>query len=445
MKFPAIKITFTSAELALMTPGLDFLDNGIANASLGTFPHRHPWDRIDSTRCSVFQNQEFDADMARKMIGAGVKLSSLSSKKKTASLDAFEIAAAAFALRLYKSLDKPPIGVDESTSLTRTLEMYRKRAKRGACRELGDDAYEAHALKWNNFLAWVRYNLTFFKVPMEHRFSQKRFAAEQRSVLAELIARTLRDRCFEALSASNMERYVRVLKEEFRRGRHPMTLRELLQGDQPSASELIFNLLKNKLTLTALPGDNIPRWQRLSESQERSRVAREARHQRGAEIGLSIAPITESESVVSIAETYGAPIETLPVKAVQLSSPRVPRANHVSIPEQELSMAIAQWLIDHVDTFKWPAVIEQAMHFISYGLCPPAKVYPCRTLGGLIRETHPSVESYEDCGNLADINFYPDWLLNWVTVLQGNPQKAYTAVQYGHGKALQLKAQTPRN
>ena len=71
MTFPKQRITIALAEYLLLKPGLDVLANGLAGAKLESFPHRHPFDRIDFVASDVYRNKAYDDQMAARVVTRG--------------------------------------------------------------------------------------------------------------------------------------------------------------------------------------------------------------------------------------------------------------------------------------------------------------------------------------------------------------------------------------
>lgn len=151
--------------------------------------------------------------------------------------------------------------------LSRKLENHRRRARRAAMRECADVTSTGTA-RWERFSRWLHFNPVRVEVRNQIPLS-KRIWAEQRSGLEQLIALTLERRCYAPLQSEEMKRVVRLLKEEFRRGRHSLLLREVLSGGEEQHGNLLFGLLKKKLTLTPLPGATLSRAEEMAEVGER--------------------------------------------------------------------------------------------------------------------------------------------------------------------------------
>jgi hypothetical protein len=164
MTLPDQRLTNTPSEYRLLSPGLDVLANGLASAKLGAFPRRHPYHRIDFVASGIYRDQAYDDEMANRIIDVRGKLWDLSQSRKI-RLDVFELAAAAFALRIRespKALGSIPSSPDDLKRLKKKVETYRKRAKRATVANSGKARYQTGAERWKQFVAWSRYNLLYF-------------------------------------------------------------------------------------------------------------------------------------------------------------------------------------------------------------------------------------------------------------------------------------------
>ncbi len=259
MKLPTVRLTITPAEYFLLKPGLDLLANGLAGAAEGLFPHRHPWHRIDLQASDVYRDQAFNPGMAARIVSVRRKLWDLTKSRKV-RLDAFEIAAAILALRLLKRsrpASEAPAEPEELKSLGKKLETYRNRAKRAAIAEVGKATHEAVSGTWVRFVAWCRYNLLQFSVRRKRHPYLRMLWLEQRTQLEKLITGTLQSRCYALPPDRSVEGLAKLMKESVRRGRAPMTLRELLGGD-PRGGDFVFDFINRRVELRALTRGSSP-------------------------------------------------------------------------------------------------------------------------------------------------------------------------------------------
>ena len=167
MRLPTERLTITPSEYRLLKPGLEVLVNGLGTAKLGGFPHRHPYHNIDFIASAIYRNKAYSAEMADRVISVRGKVWGLTQSRKI-RLDPFELAVAAFTLRLWKS--HKPAGDSEASSeeiklLQAKIETYRKRAKRAAIANAGQVSYQVSAECWQSFVTWCRYHLLYFKLP----------------------------------------------------------------------------------------------------------------------------------------------------------------------------------------------------------------------------------------------------------------------------------------
>jgi hypothetical protein len=254
----------------LVKPGLDVLANGLVSAKAGHFPHRHPWHRIDYVASDVYGNREFDAEMSARVISVRRKLWDLTQSRKI-YLDAFELSALGLALRLSRA--KKLIDTAESVSIEFELlrfkiETYRKRARRSATARIGALDYQSAAQRWRRFIAWLRYNTLYIRLPKRGEARRAALWREQRLQLTELINRVLAERFFEAPSDGEMAKIVTLATRSLRRGRHPVSLRELLRAPQ-AHTDFLAGFVEKRVELKRLPGAPVPAWQGVSDRADR--------------------------------------------------------------------------------------------------------------------------------------------------------------------------------
>ncbi len=196
MKLPTERITITVAEYRLIKPGLDTLANGFANGCRGVFPRRHPWHLIDIAASAIYEDRAYDANMELCIMAVRSKLWGLTQSRKV-RLDPFELAAAAFAMRIITDpkFSRAEISKSPEMRLLRTkLERYRRRAARAAIERVGPGVYRSAADQWIKFVSFCRYNFLYFKIPNPGRFHRAAMWREQRLQLAGIIAPLLEKR-----------------------------------------------------------------------------------------------------------------------------------------------------------------------------------------------------------------------------------------------------------
>jgi hypothetical protein len=258
MTIPKVRITLTMAERDLIKPGLDTLRNGLASARLGSFPNRHAYDRIDLASCNIYADRAYDAAMAARCFSLGFEIREMTATRKV-RLDLFELATAALALRVSGKLARhrvEPLAAGETKSLANKLENYRKRAKRQLIRKFGEAAFATLGKAWRKYVEWVRYHLTQFTLPTRVGFDSKLLWRQQHESLAAMITQAIQERCYSPLSREQLARMASLTKNALRRGRLPMTLRELLAADR-KGRDILFAFVETRVKLEALAGAEI--------------------------------------------------------------------------------------------------------------------------------------------------------------------------------------------
>jgi len=400
MRLATTRFKITPKEYALLKPGLDMLANRLATAQMGSYPFRHRWHRIDYVKSNIYQHQAFNQTMAERILEVRRKVWNVTTTRKV-RMDALELAAAILALRLYDPARRGFSDIEGAQPLARKLEMLRRRAMRAAKAKSGRAEYRAQAEIWRRFLAWVRYNLLHFRSETGLTVSRSavpflmKHWAEQRSQLATMVAAALEKRCYAPLPSSQMDRMVRLLKEGFRRGRYPYTLKELLTANDEAGQEFLFKAVSKKIELTALAGADVPRVVRALESAERFRESRRLRRSAGG-----VTPSTPAPTVSHPRTSVEGPDDLL-------TSSR-------ALSNKELAESVALWLETYVDKKHWEhvgtvIVTATAAH-------PPARVTvpPARTLGELMQKARPRELDWYALENHVLVAYMGQWALTWL-------------------------------
>jgi hypothetical protein len=261
VRLPRISMAISKPEYGLLRPGLELLANGLANAKLGLFPRRNGWDPIDLALSNIYRDRAFDTGMAARIVSARGKLHN-TKRRRNVQLDLFEVSVVALALRESKSQSpKQPKGdrKDQENALALKLEQHRKRAQRLAVKQLGKHETENAGKTWRAFVQWARYNLLQFRLARKTYHSLRLLRRDQRQAIASMIRQALEEHCYAPLSGDQMIHMVNLAKESFRRGRQPMTLKELLSAER-QGRDLLFRFVASRLELIALPGAYVPPW-----------------------------------------------------------------------------------------------------------------------------------------------------------------------------------------
>ncbi len=417
MSLPTQRLTITPAENRLLKPGLDVLANGLAGAKAGHFPHRHPWHLIDWVISDVYRGQAYDHEMAARIIRVRGKLWDLTQSRKI-RIDAFELLALALAMRLsraQKLVDSTESVSSEIRLLQAKIEIYRRRAGRSAITKIGRVAYQSAAQRWRRFVAWLRYNTLYVKIPKRGEARRATLWQEQRRQLTELITKVLTERFFEAPNEMEMMRVVTLATRSLRRGRHPVSLRELLRAPQ-AHTDFLAGFVQKRVELKRLPGAPVPAWQGVSDRADRFKEDQEKNR------GKIVEPSSISPDK-SITEERAHQVTTPP----RVKMPRRYTHRRQALSSEILVNAMAEWLYQNVTRkFNFTTeVCEQARFQITHGLLDQYRVKTAATsFNGLMKELHP-VEFSDDLGIL--ISEIAGWLLKCVLATGQQPEWMYPA------------------
>jgi hypothetical protein len=430
MIFPKVRLTLTRVESALLRPGLNPLNRGLSTGVKGDFPDFYA-EALGHYGRAVHPDRRFDLEMAGRIPSLHEQLASSTSSRKV-RLDLFDIATAQFALRLLKASSGTPHDTAAVHSLSVKLEKYRKRAKRRAENSHGKTTVSQTGETWRTFVSWCRVNLVLFRVPARNfAWPRKGLWAKQRSLIADMIKLAMEERCYAPLNGAQIKRMVRLIKEELHRGRHPVTLRELLTGEQAAGRALLFKLVVRKMKLSPLAGAELSISIAASERGERFEAAATAR--RGKAVPRSRAATKDErvEADLPVELKIDSHETPCPVKTVS--------EKQTSVSGTMLPMAIANWLKEYIDPELWQLVTEEVKFAIRNGLVWGKHVPTYDGISDLILKSRPPEETYDWTGGLGQINHPAEWLITWLTKLQPNPEKAYSAVLHGYGNALQVR------
>ena len=410
MSFPRVRLTINPAEYALLKPGLDFIACQLANAKLGLGTRHHPLVRVDPQLANIYKRKQYSEEGDQAVISIRAKVWELRSSRKIRA-NLLELSAAALALRLLHRLPDSKHDPLAVKALASKLENYRKRAKRSAIDRLGVEEHAAAADRWWCFVQWVRYYLTYLHEPKRRSSCRRLTWEDQRSSLADLIANILSDFGYAPLSDLDMKRVGRLIKEELRRGRHPITLMELLRSTDPADRQFLFHVVAKKCELTALSEVRYPYDVAASMRAEKFKNRNLHRTSRRAEVAAALAESgIDREDSVSL-ETAG------------LSSSK----------PLNLTEAVADWFREHVNRAQWNAVGSLALTQVIYA--PPSHVTgpPAASLAELISKTRPARCLPGSCYSVRDL---ATWLLRWLYACIGLHVQVMAALRLGYSLAM---------
>jgi hypothetical protein len=424
MRLPTQRLTISPTEYLLLKPGLDILANGLASAKAGNFPYRHAFFNIDLAASNLYRDRSYDDQMASRIIGVRAKLWELSKSRKV-RMDAFEVTAAALALRLQKAPNEggaSKFALDYG-HLASKLETYRKRAKRAAIAKLGAVRYQQAAKRWKNFAAWVRFNLLQFKLPKRGIARRKALWRLQRTQLCEAIRLALKERYYDALDGRELERIVDLLAASLRRGRHALGLRALLASPRDHTGFLIGWVEKrSKLE----PGSNTPiaPWRAASERAERFQT------------------FIKQRTTIRTIPAKAIPAQNNSLSEAAISALELTKENRgrpVFCSSEDLCEALTQWLYETV-TLKFDftrEVCEAARYQIKHGLVDQYRRSTVGTsLENLAEELCPDALSDDAAVVIGE---FAGWMLSCLLSLGREPEWIYGAIGTACDGARRLK------
>jgi hypothetical protein len=411
MSFPRVRLTINRAEYELLKPGLDFIACQLANAKLGLGTHHHPLVRVDPQLANIYKRKQHSEEGHQAVMSIRAKLWELTSSRKIRA-SFLELSAAALALRTLHRLPDSKHDPVAVKALASKIEKYRKRAKRSAISRLGKEEYAAATDRWQCFVRWVRYYLIYLHEPKRRSSCRRLTWADQRSSLADLIADILSDLGYAPLSELDMKSVVRLIKEELRRGRHPITLMELLRSTDPADRQFLFHVVAKKCELTPLPEVRYP--YDVAASMRAEKFKNRNRHRTS---GPAEVPAALAESGIDGEYT---------------ASPKT--AGQSSSRPLNLTEAVANWFREHVNRAQWNAVGSLALTQVIYAPPSHVTVPPAASLAELISKTGPARCLPGSCYPVRDL---ATWLLRWLYACIGLHGQVMAALRLGYNLATE--------
>ena len=434
MPFPKVRLTINPSERSLIIPGLDIVVSGLAVAKVGAFPHRHPYDRIDLVCSALYEDREYDDEMAARLIALRSKLSNAMQSMKI-RVDSFDLAAIAFVVKLWKA-HKPSDATEEASTkvkpLQAKLERYRLRARRAAIKKIGKGTYLETAERWRRFAGWTKYNLLYFKLPSYGQSYWAKLWREERRQLTLAFATALTERFFEVPSDIEMVKLVTLSTRSLKRSRHPVSFsRELLRAPQSHTDFLVAFAVK-RMALKRLPGAPVSALQAASNRADAFRAFEERR--------AKTVPLPSSTRPHELIAGKQQQQVSIPVLKVATSNGYIHDGKPIT--GEIVCDAMAEFLYETV-TVRFGLtreVCEQAQLLIRDGCLDNCRVPTTATsFRGLLEELRPP----DFDGHRIDvIVIYAEWLLKALLALRQNAEWMYRAfgAAWGRAKRLEEKA-----
>jgi hypothetical protein len=412
-------LTINEAQVAAILPGLEAMMNAIGDARLGHFPRLDPRVQFSgSNGSSVYSQAESDETMAGHILTARNKLKWLNPSHKV-RLNSFELAAAAFALRLVKREALAPEDVlAKVPGLADKLEKYRRRAKRAAIKEIGLVAYKEQAERWNRFLQWMHcilcYRPTLWKssaLRLIHR--------DRREKLLELATEVA-----PTANPAQLRHVVGLAKRELLRGRHPETL-GLVVSDDARGREFMARFIGKRMDPEILA----PEFQSLDVRQ----AACGERLKKALVIDEPDEPVHEVQVAATTGEehrdTAGVPVPSAYSSSDAPADFLAPTANPESIPTQdELTLLYTRWLAREFDPGDWDSITKQTQLEIWRPYREPKRATAANTAVSNDPEIRPD---YFGADAFEANNLYAMWGARWLTTKNPNPNAAIEATIEG--------------
>lgn len=434
MALPKERLRINPAEGLLLMPGLETEVNGLAGAiHVNAYPHRHPYDCADPIASAVHEDRAYDSEMADRFLDLRNQVRDIPQSRKT-RLDAVDLAMAGFALRLWKAHEPSDAPAESSAAVKRLqkkIERYRRRAMRAAIKKEGRTAYQETAERWRKFAAWSRYHLLYFKYAKRWTPYRAELWRKQRRQLTEAFAEALTRRFFEVPSDAEMVRLVTLATRSLKRGRHPMSLLELLRTPQAHADFLVAFAAK-RVALKPAPGAPVPHWKALSD--------------RGAIFSAYQQRRLEAASHQPNANGLQQAIDRMPRRQASLPVNAVPSNGYTRdgepITAENVCDGMAEFLYESV-TVRFGLtreVCELAQFLLQHGNLDEYRVPTTATsFEGLLSELRPADF---DGHRLNVIVIYAEWLLKVLFALRQKPEwmhEAFTGA-WVRAKRLEQKA-----
>jgi hypothetical protein len=224
-----------------------------------------------------------------------------------------------------------------------------------------------------------------------------------------------------------MVKIVTLATRSLRRGRHPVSLRDLLRAPQ-AHTDFLVGFVEKRIELKRLPGAPVPAWRAATDRADR---CREYQARNRGKIGepSSIRP----DKIVTEEQDHQV---TTPPKAKTLR--RYTHERQV-LTSEILVDAMTEWLYQNV-TMKFnftTEVCEQARFQITHGLLDPYRVKTAATsFNGLMKELRP-VEFSDDSGIL--ISEIAGWLLGCLLATGQQPGWIYEAFGVAGNRAKRME------
>jgi len=403
MPIPKVRLYLPKLQQEPILGSVNTILNGLIGATLGCFPNRLPWDRVDFIASNVHDDREYYPEMAVRVLTLRNGLKAISSNRMR--LDVTDITLCIFAVGVAKRAKT--IKRKAARKLKLKLENLRRCAMRKLITRSGLAAYQEAANRCRRFEAWCRYNVLYFHLPRRNRPPVLKLIWRDQVTALQLAAQqVISERSCVIVTKKELRRLAELALAELRRKRHNTSPMELLRNPH-QAKEFMFTFVSKRIDLRPLK----LRWMTLCERQ--------------AENGekLKAALVIEDE-VRDSPEVTSSKIPATPTSNPVISAK--------ALSEEQIQKAIASWLWTNVDTGFWQDVMEEVITQIYKLGWLPSKTSATGSLQEIIAAHRPILNTTEYAVMVGQL---VDWLLNWTMNLTRNPYLACDVIKRGFAQA----------
>jgi hypothetical protein len=416
------QICLNSLEIGAILPGLEHIVNGVANRR--THPGWNFYEELRSSR-QIYQNRLFAHEMHEHVLTCRNKLKSISRSRKV-RLNAFEIAAAALALRWILKQRLAPaevINTEAVAALPRKLELHRKRAKRSGMRLLGSDEYRIVATRWRLFAQWIRLKILIPPSRIKLGFHGVRaLKLEQREKMLQLV----REVAVDSTPEVDVRRWVELARWEIWKGRHRKTLREFL-SDYPKAKLFLADFIMKRADVRVLRAEFIPGSIRASLSGydfkgALSRLPGDT-HAETVPSHKLPAPVLLAPDHRLNAAGPPAPVPIPEPSSVDLSHPQM------AVSKQDLVSLLHAWFVDEVEPGYYQDVADEIRHQV-WCFSQNHQISVTSTIARDIIEQSRPVYAIAHASSPELTAYFAGWP-KWLLALNSDPLVVHDAVGSG--------------
>ncbi len=414
----SVRFTLNEIEIGAIVPGLAYITNypvKLLRLRYWTDPQQ-----LVPSEERIYAGQQFDSEMLAAVQSCLQKLTSLGQSCKV-RLNAFEIAAAALALRVVKAqklASAQVISAAEEAGLAAKLENMRRRAKRAAIAQLGPDVYKEQADRWGRFVQWLRANALQFG-PIKPLGSYEQLRRTQCQTMRALAMEVV----VESADRDKVHHLADLALSELRRGRHDTTA-TLLLSEHDHAKEFLAEFLLNRLDFTQIRPEFLPIAVRWSLNADKYRAA----------MVLDADDYEEPRPVEAVASTEGDANQSIaaapnPAVVAVLLAPSVPNPEPTPTPRVDLANQVAQWLIDEVEPGYQKDVVDEMKNQVWFHADFHKVTTRSTNVAEIITECR-HVYIKQSCGPEMT-SYFAEWGARWLLAVDSHVVPVFRSIEDG--------------